>query len=149
MPVLREIPYGSFNFLVSFEGIDADSVQAGFSAVSGLDRSIGLLQYRAGNARTNTPRLIPSISKPVTVTLTRGLIGDASLHEWITSVIEGSAERRTVTIELLAEDRSGPVQVWRLENALPTALEGPRLDAMGEAVAVERLVLVAESVVVE
>ncbi|MCA1791757.1 MAG: phage tail protein [Thioalkalivibrio sp.] len=149
MPVLRDIPYGSFNFLVSLGDVDAGSVQAGFSSVSGLDRSVGLLQYRAGNSKTNTPRLIPGIARPVTVTLTRGLIGDGSLHEWITGVIRGSAERRNVTIELLAENREGPVQLWRLENALPTALEGPRLDAMGQEVAVERLVLVAESVSVE
>lgn len=149
MPVLRDTPYGSFNFLVSLEGLDPESVQAGFSAVSGLDRSVEMLEYRAGNAKSNAPRLIPGRARPVTVTLTRGLIGDTTLHEWLDASLRGSADRRTVLIQLLAEDRSGAVQVWRLVNALPTALEGPDLDAMGHDVAVERLVLVAESMSIE
>ncbi|MDZ7781017.1 MAG: phage tail protein [Gemmatimonadota bacterium] len=149
MPVLRETPYGSFNFLVSFEGLDPESVQAGFSAVSGLDRSVEMLQYRAGNYKTNAPRLIPGRASPITATLSRGLIGDTILHEWLDASLRGSADRRTVLIQLLAEDRSGVVQTWRLVNALPTAMEGPELDATGHEVAVERLVLIAESMVVE
>ena len=47
--------------------------------------------------------------------------------------------------ELLAEDRSSVAQTWRLRNAVPVAIHGPQLQAMGNEVAVERLVLMAES----
>jgi len=144
MPVLRDTPYGAFNFLISFEGLDPNSVQAGFSGVRGLDRGVDLLEYRAGNYKTNAPRLVPGRAKPIMVTLTRGLVGDTTLYEWMSASLEGSPDRRTVVIQLLAEDRSEVVQTWRLANAWPAALEGPTLDAMGSAVAIERLVLVAD-----
>jgi phage tail-like protein len=149
MPVLRDTPYGSFNFLVSFDGLDPASVQAGFSAVSGLDLAVEMLAYRAGNDRSNAPRLIPGLARPVTVRLSRGLIGDSTLYEWLSTSIQGSADRRDLTIQLLAEDRRGVVQTWRLRRALPTTLEGPTLNAMSSEIAIERLVLVAEALTVE
>ena len=54
-----------------------------------------------------------------------------------------------MTVQLLSEDRDEAVQVWTLRNAWPTALEGPALDGMGSTVAIERLVLVAESMAIE
>lgn len=149
MAVLRETPYGSFNFLVSFDGQDPSSVQAGFSGVQGLDLSVEVLQYRAGNDKSNAPRLVPGRAKPVTVTLTRGVIGDTTLYEWLTTSLNGAPDRRTVTVQLLTEDREEVVQVWKLVNAWPTALEGPVLDGMGSTVAIERLVLVAEAMAIE
>lgn len=149
MAVLRDTPYGCFNFLVSLDGLDPSSVQAGFSGVQGLDRSVEVLEYRAGNEKTNAPRLVPGRTKPITVTLTRGLIGDTTLYEWLETSLAGSPDRRTVTIQLLTEDREEVVQAWKLVNAWPTALEGPTLDAMGSTVAIERLVLVAETMTVE
>lgn len=40
MPVLRDTPYAAFNFLVSLEGLDPGTAQAGFTQVSGLNRSV-------------------------------------------------------------------------------------------------------------
>lgn len=147
MAVLRDTPYGCFNFLVSF-GPDPASVQAGFSGVHGLDLSVDVLHYRSGNARSSAPTLVPGRKRPVTVTLTRGVIGDMSLYEWLDTSLKGAPDRRTVTIDLLSEDRE-PVQRWRLENAWPSALEGPVLDALGSTVAIDRLILVADSMTIE
>ncbi len=148
MPVLRDIPYAAFNFHVSLDGLDPGSAQAGFMHVSGLDRSLELLAYRAGNDHSSAPRFVPGLAKPVTVTLSRGLIGDTVLHEWVSAVMAGAHERRNVTIQLLAEDRS-PVQQWRLRGALPIELRGPKLDSMLNQLAVEQLVIVAESLTIE
>ena len=149
MAVHRDQPYGCFIFLVSIEGLgDSATEQAGFSAVRGLDLSVEALPYRAGNYKTNAPTLIPGRANPLTVTLTRGIIGDLTLYEWFRDSLNGAPERRNVVIELLSEDREA-VQRWILRNAWPTALEGPELDAMGNSVAIERLVLVAESMIIE
>lgn len=145
MPTLRDHPYAGFNFLVHLDGLDAGSVQAGFSRVSGLDNRVGLLRYRAGNDRSLAPRLYPGLALTPTVRLERGLIGDLGLYQWLETALDGKAERRDLRIDLLAEDRATIAQSWRLRGALPVALEGPVLDAGANEVAIETLVLVAES----
>ncbi len=148
MPTFRETPYGAFNFLVSLGDADANEVAAGFTEVSGLDQSVDVIEYRAGNDRTLARRLLPGLARPITVSLKRGVIGDPSLQEWINTVLAGSAERRDVTVQLLDEGRN-PVQQWRLRRAMPVKLRGPMLNATANEVAVEELVLMAESLSVE
>jgi phage tail-like protein len=148
MAILSEHPYGGFNFLVSLEGLDAEGPAAGFSRVSGLDRSVAMIPYRAGNAKTRRSTLIPGLVHPPRVVLERGSIGSLALHEWLATAASGRAERRTVIIELLDEARE-PVQRWRLLNALPTAIRTSALDAQHSEVVVESLTLVAEDLDVE
>lgn len=147
MPTFRENPYGAYNFLVSIAGGDSGGAAAGFTEIRGLDQEIEMLEYRAGNDARLAPRLIPGLQRPITVTLSRGVIGDNSLQEWINTTLAGSAERRTVQIDLLAEDRT-TVQQWRLRDAVPVRLTGPVLNATTNAIAVESLVLMAESITV-
>jgi hypothetical protein len=64
MAILSEQPYGGFNFLVSLDGLEADGPAAGFSRVSGLDRSVAMIPYRAGNAKTRSSMLIPGLVAP-------------------------------------------------------------------------------------
>ena len=144
MPTFREHPYAGFNFLVHLGGLDAGTVQAGFSRISGLDNRLGLLRYRAGNDRSLAPRLYPGLVEVPTVRLERGLIGDLGLYEWLQRALGGEAERRDLRIDLVSEDRSAVAQSWRLHRALPVALEGPQLNALGNDVAIETLELTAE-----
>jgi phage tail-like protein len=149
MATLRDDPYAAFNFTVSGGGLDPSSIQAGFSAVSGLDRGVGLLRYRAGNDKTLRPRLIAGLGEPALVTLSRGVIGDLSLHQWLETSLDGNGEPRSLVIQLMSEDRGSVAQAWKLSNALPVRIEGPALDALANAVAIETLVLAVEGIAVE
>ena len=51
----RERPYSQFNFRVSWDGLDENSVQAGFQEVSGIGMEITVAEYRAGNYNENAP----------------------------------------------------------------------------------------------
>lgn len=148
MAIERDDPYGGFAFLVSMGG-DSSGPAAGFLRVTGLDRRVELLRYRAGNDRSLAPRLIPGLAAPVTVTFERGVIGSLDLQQWIQTALAGQTERRDLSVELLAEDLSTVVTSWRLGRALPQSLAGPGLDAMANEVAIETLTVVAESLTVE
>ena len=145
MATSREFPYAAFNFTVSIDG-DADSAAAGFSRVQGLDREVGVLRYRAGNEKTNYPRLVAGLGQPATVTLSRGVIGDLSLHAWLTSALAGGQAARNIVVRLMSEDRSDVAQSWLLRGAIPVRLEGPALDAMANEIAVETLVLAVAAI---
>lgn len=150
MAVMREDPYGQFNFLVEVgDGTDPSSPDGAFSEVSGLDVTIEVVEYRTGNDRTNSPRKLNGLAKYGDVSLKRGLIGSVRLWEWIEATIQGSGEaQRSVTITLLDAERE-PVMSWKLRNARPVRhVSGPLRGGSSE-VAVEELVLAHEGLDIE
>jgi phage tail-like protein len=82
------------------------------------------------------------------VTLKRGVIADLeTLYSWVDAVRNGSQDqRRTVTIQLMDEERTKPVQQWLLVDARPVKYTGPALTGKGTDVAVEELVLASERI---
>lgn len=149
MAVMRDLPYGRFNYLVEWDGMDGRSIQAGFSEVSGLDATICSVEYRAGNMRTNTPVKIPGMTHYTDVHFKRGIIGSLDLYDWFNAISQGDvSQKRTVIITLLDEAQQA-VMRWKLIKAWPVALYGPRLEAEHCAVAIEELVLTHERLEVE
>jgi phage tail-like protein len=150
MAVLREDPYGQFNFLVEVgDGTDARSPDGAFSEVSGLDVTIEVVEYRTGNDATNSPRKLNGLAKYGDVSLKRGLIGSVRLWEWIEATIRGSGEaQRSVRITLLDAERE-PVMSWTLRNARPVRHVSGPLRGGGSEVAVEELVLAHEGLDIE
>ena len=149
MAVLREHPYGRFNFLVDLGTGNAEGPDAGFQECSTIGMEIGVVEYRNGNDRENVPRKLPGVARVSDVTLKRGVIGSLALFEWIRGVGDGAADRRTVTIQLIAEDHSGAVMTWRLLRAFPVRYVTGPLDARGGDVAMEELTLCAERLELE
>lgn len=147
MAVERERPYSQFNYLVDLGTGDTDSPQAGFQEVSGLGMEITVAEYRNGNEKDNAPRKITGMYKVPDVTLKRGVIGAEDLYEWLNEIRNGSQDSlRTVTIQLLSEDRSTVAVTWKLNNARPIKYTGPSLNGKGTDVAIEELVLASERI---
>ncbi len=138
----RVVPYGSFNFVVRFDGSE---VFGGFSDVSGLMTELVVAEYRNGNDPENHVRKVPGLHKTGDVTLKRGIVNSQSLWAWIVQArSQGPAAQRQVSITLLDEARS-PVQSWTLRGAVPLRYTGPTLAGKtGTDVAMEELVLSAE-----
>lgn len=148
MATLRNEPYGRFNYLVQWDGLESDSVQGGFAEVSGLDAEVCMMEYRAGNYHTNTTSKIPGLTHFTDVHLKRGLIGSTDLFTWFNQISTGINSTKTVVITLLNEARD-PVYRWQLRNAKPVSYRGARLEATHCAVAIEELVLTHEGMQVE
>jgi phage tail-like protein len=138
----RDVPYGSFNFLVKFDG---DEAFGGFSDVSGLSTDMVMSEYRAGNEPENHVRKIPGLHKVGDFTLKRGIINSATLWQWISDTRTNGVEaKKQVSITLLNEARS-PIQTWTLRGVTLMKYTGPTLAAKtGTDVAMEELVLSAE-----
>jgi phage tail-like protein len=141
-------PYGAFNFLVTVDKFgDAKSFQAGFQEISGLGTEVAIAEYRNGNEMQNYVRKMNGLVKASDVTLKRGVIGVTDFFDWVKNIRDGEPNAsRPVRIDLLAEDRSGPVLSWKLTNARPMKYTGPTLNAKtGTDVAMEELVLSCEA----
>jgi phage tail-like protein len=151
MPVQRDNPYGTFNFLVDLGTGDTASIQAGFQEVSGLNIEVTSAEYRNGNDRVNHVRKINGIYKVGDVTLKRGLMGALDLYQWIDQVRTGDqGAKRNVTISLRDESGQNVVMTWRLTNARPMRYTAPSFNAKGGTdVAIEELVLSCEDLKIE
>ena len=145
MAVLRDFPYGQFNFLVDLGTGSTDGPQAGFQECSEIGMAVDVIEYRNGNDRVNEVRKLAGLTRYPDVTLRRGVIGSLDLHEWIDQVRNGDQSAvRTVRIQLQSEDHSEIVMTWKLLRArIVKHVSGP-LDARGTDVAMEELTLAYE-----
>ena len=140
MGILRDNPYGAFNFLVEIDG----STVAGFSEVTGLGVEIVYADYRNGNDKTNSVRKIAGIRKYTNITMKRGIVGSSELFDWLKQAGEGVPATRNLAIILMDESRQ-PVLTWKVHRAQPQKWSGPHLNATAAGVvAMEELVLVHE-----
>src|SRR5512133_3213523 len=112
----RPVPYGTFNFVVKFDGSEAFG---GFSDVSGLGTELTIAEYRTGADPENHVRKVPGVHKVSDVTLKRGIINSGTLFAWIRSVrTSGVAAQKQVSVTLLDEARN-PVETWVLRGCVP------------------------------
>ncbi len=150
MATPRDRAYSQFNFLVSWDDLNAESVKAGFQEVSGLGMEINVAEYRGGNFKDNTPQKITGTYKVPDVTLKRGVIGELDLYQWLNQVRDGSQEAlKDIVIELQSEDRQTTAMQWILKYARPIKYTGPSLNGKGTDVAIEELVLACERIEVK
>lgn len=145
MAVVRNDPYGQFNFLVDLGSGAAEGPRAGFQEVTGLGTEVTVIEYRNGNDKANHVRKLTGLTKASDVTLKRGIIGDTDLFDWLQQVRDGDVNAvRTVQIQLMTEDRSGAVMTWRLHRARIIKHTSGPLNAKGTDVAIEEIVLAHE-----
>ncbi len=150
MAVFRDRPYTQFNFLVDLGSGDSSGVQAGFQEVSGLSSELAVIEYRNGNAKDNSVIKLTGLNRASDVTLRRGVIGSLDLYAWFDQIRNGDQKAlRTVTIALLAEDRSSVVQTWKLLRARITKHTSGPLNAKGSEVVIEEMVLTCERLELE
>lgn len=129
----RTDPYRNFRYRVEIEGLE----QAGFNEVTGFDASLDVIEYREGNELT-TPRKLPGLTKYGNITLKWGTTDSMELYEWIQECMEGTIERKTVTIIALDEE-GNDVATWQVIEAWPMRYTAPSFNGLGAEVAVEVL----------
>ena len=134
-------PFTIGRFLVSIDGITASA----FSEVLGLDASIDVVDYRAGNSNVSADQKLPGLTHYSNITLKRGFTADLSLWNWFSSVVNGNLVRRNIVVTLL-DATEKPVLTWRLRNAWPSRWAGPVLNSTSSDVAIESLEIVHEGI---
>jgi phage tail-like protein len=149
MAVLRDDPYGAFNFLLEIAGIvDAGTTSAQFAEVSGLAAEIAVIEYRTGGDRVNAVRKLPGLVKYPNIVLKRGVSGDLRLWRWTQQTIQGTVQRLNGSIVMLDEARN-PVVRFTFRRGWPCRYEGPSFSAKGNEVAIETLEICHEGLEIE
>ena len=150
MAVLRDNPYGEFNFLVDLGTGDTDGPEAGFQECSAIGMEVAVAEYRNGNDKENSVRKITGLNKALDVTLRRGVIGSLGLYQWLDQIRNGDTQAaRTVRIQLQNEDHSTVVVTWILRRARIIKHTSGPFNAKGTDVAMEELTLAYERLEME
>jgi len=137
-------PYKNFKFRVRWDG----RYVAGVSKVSALKQSTEVVTHREGGD-PSTVRVSPSHWKFEPITLERGVTHDPEFESWAALVFSTEGDgaislqnfRKDIIIELLNEQGSvaKAYKVYRCWVSEYQAL--PEMDANGNAVAIEMMVL--------
>ncbi len=150
MAILRDRPYGNFNYLVDLGNGYTDGPEAGFSEVILPEAWIDIIEYRNGNDRENSIRKIPGRDHYGNIILKRGAMGSLDLYSWWNDVRNGNINAyRTVTIRLQNEDHSAVVLTWKLLRAWPVRYKFSELNAKGHEALIESLELAFERLEME
>jgi phage tail-like protein len=140
----RRDPLRGFNFQLQIDGIPSGA----FSEASGLTAEGAAVDYREGTDRQLNVRKLMGLRAYQPVKLMRGYTSDTSLWQWYTSAVNGTPDRRNVTIVLMNESHQ-PVLRWHAENAWVNKIEGPSFKASGNEVAMESVEIVHEGLTIE
>ena len=132
-------PYTSFHFAIDINGV----TEGRFVECSGLEVDVEAIKYREAGAKQIVRRL-PGRLEYADLTLRYGMSRSMQLWQWMQASIAGTVERRNVSVVMFGHDGATEVMRWNLRNAWPRSWRGAPLDALGNQVAVETLVLVFE-----
>ena len=141
---MANYPLPKFHFRVEWGGS-----RIGFTEVTGLDRSLEVIEYRDGASLEYSKIKMPGLEKFSNITLKRGTFADDNEYfEWLNTVQLNTIERRDVIISLLNEEHE-PVMVWKVKNAFPVKVQSSDLKADGNEVAIETLEIAHEGLTIE
>ena len=135
----RVDPYKNFNFRVDIAG----TTIAGFSQCTGLDAEVSVIEYREG--ADFTVRKLPGLAKFGDIILKRGVTKSSELQNWFRNILNGKPDRRNGSVILLDDERNEVVR-WNFFEAWIRKIEGPSLNAKGNDVAIETVVLTCERI---
>ena len=138
---LRVDPYRNFNFLVEIDGI----TQASFIECSGLEATTEVIETRSGGDSTTVYKL-PGKTSYSDITLKWGTTTSTELWSWRSDVINGTVNRKNGSVVLYDLANQTEVARWDFFNAWPTKWDGPSLNAKGNDISIETLVIAVERV---
>lgn len=148
-PVIREDPYGGYNFLVTVNGVsdDGQAVKGSFTEASGLETEVAPIEYRNGSEDI-TVRKMPGLKKFTNITLKRGVTGDIDFWNWILAGMKGQVLRAEGSVVLLDEKRQEVLR-WNFRRGWPCKFTGPGLNATNNEIAMETLEICHEGLSVD
>jgi phage tail-like protein len=139
MTTPRMDPFRNFNFLVEMDGV----TQASFIECTGLEDTTEVIETRQG-ADNVTVYKLPGKTSYGDITLKWGTTSSTELMDWRQGIIDGDVTRRNGSVVLYDLDNQTEVARWNFFNAWPSKWDGPALNAKGNDISIETLVLAIE-----
>jgi len=135
-------PVGSSSFKV----IIGPELKGNFAKVSGLESEIEFEEYREGGVNDGV-HYLPTNIRHSRLILERGIMNLNPLEVWYLGVQTGVISRLPGLI-MLMNPTGIPVKIWAFKGAYPVKYVGPDLNAQASEVAVTRMEIIHDGLVI-
>ena len=139
----REDPLVAFKFGLEIEG----KLSGFFTTVSGVGSESEVVEHKITNPDTGETIIqkIPGRLTWTEVTLKRGVTSNIDVWAWRQSVVEGKIDDARTNCSIIAYNQANEeIARWNFENAWPSKVTGPEMDAGSQDYMVEEIVIVHE-----
>lgn len=142
----REDPIVAFKFGLEIEG----KLSGYFTQVSGIGSETEVIQQKVVNSKTGETIIqqIPGRLTWTPVSLKRGVTSAMDIWKWRQDVVDGKIDKARTNCSIVAYSQdSKEIARWNFENAWPSKVVGPEMDAGSTNYMVEDLTIVHEGVI--
>ncbi len=139
----REDPLVAFKFGLEIEG----KLTGYFSTVGGVGSESEVIEQKIVNPETGETimRKLPGRLTWTDITLKRGVTSNIDVWNWRQQVVEGKVEDARTHCSVVAYNQANEeIARWNFENAWPSKVTGPDMDAAGTDYMVEEMTIVHE-----
>ena len=133
-------PFRSYNFKLEINGV----TEAHFHECSNIGVKVHALKWRSGGASQVVHRL-PGRVEYADITLRYGLTKSTDMWKWLLTAVNGTVERKNISICVLEQDGVTEALRWNLMQAWISEWRGTNLNALSHEVGIEEMVLVYET----
>ena len=139
----REDPLVAFKFGLEIEG----KLSGFFTNVGGIGSSSEVVEHKIVNPDTGETIIqkIPGRLTWTDVTLKRGVTSNVDVWDWRQQVVEGKIDDARTNCSVVAYNQANEeIARWNLENAWPSNVTGPEMDAVSATYMIEEITIVHE-----
>ena len=141
----REDPLVAFKFGLEIEG----KLSGFFTQVSGIGSETEVISHKVVNSKTGETLIqqVPGRLSWTPVSLKRGVTSSMDIWEWRQKVVEGKVDSARTNCSIVAYNQEQKeIARWNFENAWPSKVVGPEMDAGSTNYMVEDVTIVHEGV---
>jgi phage tail-like protein len=141
----REDPLVAFKFGLEIEG----KLSGFFTQVSGIGSETEVISHKVVNSKTGETLIqqVPGRLSWTPVSLKRGVTSSMDIWEWRQKVVEGKVDSARTNCSIVAYNQEQKeIARWNFENAWPSKVVGPEMDAGSANYMVEDVTIVHEGV---
>jgi len=141
----REDPLVAFKFGLEIEG----KLSGFFTQVGGIGSETEVIQHKVVNDKTGETLTmqVPGRLTWTPVTLKRGVTSSMDIWDWRQKVVEGKVEEARTNCSIVAYNQENTeIARWNFENAWPSKVVGPEMDAGSTNYMIEDVTIVHEGV---
>lgn len=139
----REDPLVAFKFGLEIEG----KLTGFFTTVGGIGSESEVVEHKITNPDTGETIIqkIPGRLAWTEVTLKRGVTSSIDVWDWRQQIIDGNVEDARTNCSIVAYNQANEeIARWNLDNAWPSKVTGPEMDAGSTDYMVEEITIVHE-----